>query len=89
MASVSRVFTEVTDDKHKKLAGKLREVLDTYKQNEDLINIGAYQRGNNPDVDYAIDKIKPVMEFLKQGIFERNTFAEMTEHLQGIFPEIA
>ncbi len=89
LASVSRVFTEVTSDEHKALAGKLREVLDMYKQNEDLINIGAYQRGNNPKVDYAISKIDAVQEFLRQGIFERNTFDEMLERLRGIFPDIA
>jgi flagellum-specific ATP synthase len=89
LASVSRVFTEVTTDEHKALAGKLREVLDMYKQNEDLINIGAYQRGANPKVDYAIAKIDDVQDFLKQGIFERNTFAQMLEHLRSIFPDVA
>ena len=89
LQSVSRVFNEVTTDEHKALSGKIREVLDMYKQNEDLINIGAYQRGNNPKVDYAIDKIDDVQDFLKQGIFERTTFDEMMEHLRGIFPEVA
>ena len=89
LQSVSRVFTEVTDDEHKALANKLREVLDMYRQNEDLINIGAYQRGNNPKVDYAIDKIDDVQEFLKQGIFERNTFDQMLERLRSIFPDVA
>ena len=89
LQSVSRVFNEVTTDEHKALSGKVREVLDMYKQNEDLINIGAYQRGNNPKVDYAIDKIDDVQDFLKQGIFERTTFDQMMEHLRGIFPEVA
>ncbi|MCB0874541.1 MAG: EscN/YscN/HrcN family type III secretion system ATPase, partial [Thermoleophilia bacterium] len=88
LQSVSRVFNEVTTDEHKALSGKVREVLDMYKQNEDLINIGAYQRGNNPKVDYAIDKIDDVQDFLKQGIFERTTFDQMMEHLRGIFPEV-
>ena len=89
LASVSRVFTEVANSEHKALAGKLREVLDMYKQNEDLINIGAYQRGNNPKVDYAIDKIDDVMGFLKQDVFERDSFDEMFHKLRNIFPDVA
>ncbi len=85
LQSVSRVFTEVTDDEHKQLAGKLREVLAIYKENEDLINIGAYQRGSNPKVDYAISKIDDVQNFLRQGIFEKNSFEEMKERLRAIF----
>lgn len=85
LASVSRVFTEVTTDEHKQLAGKLREVLDSYRQNEDLINIGAYQKGNNPKVDYAIDHIDAVHDFLKQGIFEKNSFEEVMQKLRDIF----
>lgn len=89
LQSVSRVFTEVTDDEHKDLANKLREVLDTYRQNEDLINIGAYQKGANPKVDYAIAKIDQVYGFLKQGIFEKNSFDEVMNKLRAIFPEVA
>lgn len=89
LQSVSRVFTEVTSDEHKNLANKLREVLDTYRQNEDLINIGAYQKGANPKVDYAIAKIDQVYGFLKQGIFEKNSFDEVMNKLRAIFPEVA
>lgn len=89
LQSVSRVFTEVTTDEHKNLANKLREVLDTYRQNEDLINIGAYQKGANPKVDYAIAKIDQVYAFLKQGIFEKNSFDEVMNKLRAIFPDLA
>ncbi len=85
LQSVSRVFTEVADKEHQELANKLRNVLSTYRDNEDLINIGAYQRGANPKVDFAISKIDAVMDFLRQGIFERDTFEEMMTKLKRIF----
>ncbi len=85
LQSVSRVFTEVASKEHQELAGKLRNCLATYRENEDLINIGAYQRGSNPKVDYAISKIDEIMDFLKQGIFEQSTFDDMMNHLRRIF----
>ena len=42
----------------------------TYQEAEDLINIGAYKNGSNPDIDYAISKIGQVNEFLMQAVDE-------------------
>ncbi|MHB2018837.1 MAG: FliI/YscN family ATPase, partial [Candidatus Xenobia bacterium] len=53
LQSISRTFPEITTREHQDLAGKLRKVLDTYAKNEDLIKIGAYKDGADPDVDYA------------------------------------
>ena len=49
---------------HKQAAGKLKNVLATYNEAEDLINIGAYKNGSNPNIDYAIEKIDAVNAFL-------------------------
>ena len=51
-------------------AGRLRELLATYRAKEDLISIGAYQRGSDPKIDEAIDMIGPLEEFLRQGADE-------------------
>ncbi len=87
LQSVSRVFTEIADEEHQKAAGQLRNVLAVYKENEDLINIGAYQRGSNPKVDYAISKIDDIMAFLKQGVFEQSTFEGMKEQLLAMMAD--
>jgi flagellum-specific ATP synthase len=76
LQSVSRLFPEITSPEHQEAAGKLRNVLATYQDNEDLITIGAYQKGSNPRVDYAVQMIDSVFNFLKQGIYEPAPFEE-------------
>jgi len=83
--SVSRLMTNLVSDEHKKAAGKLREVLARYSEAEDLINIGAYVKGSNPKIDYALTKIDPVNEFLKQGTFEKVDYQQTVRRLLGIF----
>ncbi len=83
--SVSRLMVNLVSDEHKEAAAKLREVLARYSEAEDLINIGAYVKGSNPKIDYAISKIDEVNEFLKQGTFERIDFEEIIERLISIF----
>lgn len=83
--SVSRLMTNLVTDEHKAAAAKLREVLARYAEAEDLINIGAYVKGSNPKIDYALTKIDEVNEFLKQGTFETVDFDDMVARLIGIF----
>ncbi len=71
--SASRVMRDIVPEQHIKNAGKVREILATYKEAEDLINIGAYVSGSNPKIDYAISRIDAVNEFLCQGMDERDT----------------
>ena len=63
----------------------MREVLATYEKEKDLILIGAYKRGSDPRVDYAIDKIDKVNGFLKQGVYEKETFEGTLKKLKEIF----
>ena len=69
------------------MAGKLKNVLATYSEAEDLINIGAYKSGSNPEIDYAISKIQAVNEFLQQEIHEKFSFEETLEILKNMFRE--
>ncbi|WP_026485919.1 flagellar protein export ATPase FliI [Caldanaerobius polysaccharolyticus] len=66
LASVSRVMTDVVSEEHLELAGKIKNTLAVYRDFEDLISIGAYKKGNNPEVDYAIEKIGAINSFLRQ-----------------------
>ena len=85
LQSISRVMNSIVTKEHKTLAGKLKNVLATYNEAEDLINIGAYKNGSNPDIDYAIKKIKDVNAFLCQGTDEKFTFDEEIELLAKVF----
>ena len=85
LSSVSRLMSEIALKEHKDAAGMARDLLATYKNSEDLINIGAYAKGSNPKVDMAIHYHEPILSFLKQGIGEQHSFEESTSILQNMF----
>jgi flagellum-specific ATP synthase len=85
LSSISRVMSSIVTKEQKKLASQLKMVLATYTESEDLINIGAYKAGANKNIDYAIEKIDAVNEFLCQGTDEKFTFDQTLEALKGIF----
>lgn len=76
LASVSRVMPDVVSDAHFAAASKVRDMLATYREAEDLINIGAYVAGSNPRVDLAIARNETIRSFTRQGIYEVSTFDE-------------
>ena len=78
---------QIAEREHKMYAGKLKNVLATYNEAEDLINIGAYKTGSNPGIDYAIQKIDEVNRFLVQDVNEKFTFEETVALLKAIFEE--
>jgi flagellum-specific ATP synthase len=83
--SISRLMDDIITPKHRERANRLREVLAVYKKAEDLINIGAYVSGSNPDIDYAIAMIRKVNDFLKQDVEEMVGFDESIQQLEGVF----
>ncbi len=85
LQSISRVMSAVASKEHKTHAGKLKNVLATYSEAEDLINIGAYKRGSNPEIDYSIEKIAAVNGFLRQQTDEKFDFEEELELLRTLF----
>lgn len=87
LQSISRVMSSVAGKSHKDAAGKLKNVLATYQEAEDLINIGAYKRGSNPGIDYAISKIDAVNAFLMQDTMEKFEFEEEKRMLEALFAE--
>ncbi len=87
--SVSRTAHEVTNSTHQEAARKLREILATYTEAEDLIRIGAYAKGSSPQVDRAVELMPAVLAFLKQRTNERSPW-EQTEtalaHIAASWP---
>ena len=85
LQSISRVMSQIATREHKQLAGKLKNVMATYNEAEDLINIGAYKNGSNKNIDFAISKIDEVNNFLIQGVEEKFDFEEELQLLEAIF----
>jgi len=74
--SISRLMIDICPPEHIELAGRVREVVATYRESEDLINIGAYVKGSSPKIDYAISKIDALNQFFRQEIKEYSNLDE-------------
>ena len=85
LQSISRCMSQVATKEHKAAAGKLKNVLATYNEAEDLINIGAYKSGANPNIDFAIEKIDAINEYLCQDVDSRYGFDEELQMLRDLF----
>ena len=85
LQSISRCMSQIVDKHQKELAGRLKNVMATYTEAEDLINIGAYKSGSNKNIDYAISKIDKVNEFLMQATDEKITFEDEIRRLEEVF----
>ncbi len=81
LQSISRVMSHVVDRTHKDAAGKLKNILATYQDAEDIINIGAYKAGSNKAIDLAISKIDAVNAFLQQNVEEKLDYETIVEQL--------
>ncbi|HDL89761.1 MAG TPA: FliI/YscN family ATPase [Thermodesulforhabdus norvegica] len=85
LKSVSRLTDQLLDEEHKQLAKRFIEVLAQYRRNEDMIRIGAYVKGTNPETDYAINMIDKLNAYLRQPIEERCTIEEARAMLKALF----
>ncbi len=84
LASISRLMNDIAAKEHKNAAGFVKNKMATYREAQDLINIGAYQKGSNPDIDQAIKAIGEINALLKQDIEERFSFEEIIDTLVNI-----
>ena len=81
LASVSRVMSDIVENDHKKMAAEIKKTMAVHRDAEDLINIGAYVKGSNDKIDYAIDCIDDITSFLQQETDLKVTYDEMKGHL--------
>lgn len=84
LASVSRVMNEIVGPEHRKLAAELRSILATYMDAKDLVDIGAYNPGSNPKIDYALEMIEETNKFLCQEIEECVSLEESCTRLRQL-----
>lgn len=81
LASISRLFAEITTDQHAADALGIRKMLAAYSRMEDLIQIGAYQPGSSPEVDQAI-RLRPAIErFLQQASGQQARWEDTLQQL--------
>jgi len=85
LKSVSRLMNQITDEEHLKYAGQVRRLLSIYEENSELIQIGAYKRGSDAQIDEAIHYQSRILEFLKQGITENETYENAIEKMKQLF----
>lgn len=84
LGSISRVMVDVASTKHVELATRFKELYATYREAEDLINIGAYVSGSNQRIDDAITKIDAMNEYLRQGINESVSMDKSVSELERV-----
>jgi len=84
LQSVSRVMPDIVDTDHFRRMQVFNEILATYNEAEELINIGAYVRGSNPQIDHSISKIGELRQFLKQNISEKSLYKDSLNRLNQI-----
>lgn len=84
LQSLSRVMDRIVSPDHLLAARNLRRKMAVYRESEDLINVGAYKKGTNPEIDEAIACQSDLNRFLKQDLQQKFNFAESTSELQSI-----
>lgn len=83
--SVSRVMKEIVSREHFDAAGKLKENISRFQESEDLINVGAYAKGRNQELDRAVDLKMPIDQFLKQNVEDSYYFENTVDSLLHLF----
>ena len=87
LSSISRVMPNIVDENQINIANEIKDIMATYKESEDLINIGAYKSGSNGKIDRSIRLINKINDFLTQGIMEKVTYDDTIETLKSIIEE--
>lgn len=82
--SVSRAMINITDDRHRAFAQRFKQIYGVYRQNRDLISVGAYQRGADPRVDEAIALQPALMNYLSQDLREADNLSDSISSLEAV-----
>lgn len=84
LASISRLMSSIVEPAHQKAAGKIRNMMSVYQQNQDLLLIGAYKSGSNPELDQAIRHMDAINHLLQQQVDTKVSFQETVEQMLRI-----
>ena len=80
--SISRAMVEITSDEQQEQVRRFRQVFAAYRQNEDLIAVGAYRSGADPRIDEAVAKYPKLLDFVRQKTTEKVTLADGLKDLE-------
>lgn len=83
-ASISRVMSAIVPKEQFTLVHKFKKMLSRYQRNHDLIAVGAYTPGNDPQIDQAIEKYPWLEAYLQQGIEMRVDYGSATYELETL-----
>lgn len=84
LASISRVMGDVVTKEHRAISNEIKKLMATYNDAEDLINIGAYVKGSNEEIDLAVSKHNAINSFLTQSVDAKFSFSEAVETMKKI-----
>ncbi|MCC6145626.1 MAG: FliI/YscN family ATPase [Candidatus Hydrogenedentes bacterium] len=87
LESISRTMVDVTPEAHRRHAARIRQIMATYRDAEDLINIGAYVAGSNPEIDESIRLMPRIRRFLQQDLYERAAYHEIESQMRAALGE--
>lgn len=84
-ASISRAMPQIVNQDHLQRAQLFKRLYSRYEQNKDLISVGAYVKGSDPETDLAVSKIDELKDFIAQSLDEKVNFQQGTEQLNVLF----
>lgn len=84
LQSISRCMSQICDREHKEAAGRFKNLMAVYADAEDLINIGAYKAGSNPEIDEAVSKHRDINDFLLQDTDDKVSYEEAVNYIKSI-----
>lgn len=84
LASISRLMSSITTQEHQRAAGRIRQMMSVYQDNRDLLSIGAYKSGSNPELDEAISCMDQINHLLQQNVENQVAFDETVTQMRKI-----
>ena len=83
-ASISRVMPNIVSEDHLKQAQQFKQIYSTYRQNQDLISVGAYSKGSDPAIDESIAMFPALLQLLRQGMNEAVNWEQSDQRLKQV-----
>jgi flagellum-specific ATP synthase len=84
LPSISRLMSSIVAPEHQRAAGKIRQMMSVYQENTDLLSIGAYKSGSNPELDEAIRHMDAINGLLQQSVGKKEAFQDTVTQMEEI-----
>ncbi len=88
-ASISRAMSAIVDSTQQRRAQRLKQLFSRYQRNRDLISVGAYSPGHDPQLDQAVQRYPHIEHFLQQGMEERADLQSTAAAMAALLPDVA